>query len=168
MTPAAPPALVAGLLLATALGLAYAGFALLALTLDRNWKAVAATASGPARGPALAPPPSWTDVRASGYLLLALAFMPLLARDAVASFAIVSWVLWLGVAAALVAFTLAWRPHWLRPLASALASGPAEDRPPARDGLCGGSPPSGGSPRRVPPKRPPALARDPSHVRQES
>ncbi|MEM1044364.1 MAG: DUF3325 domain-containing protein [Bacteroidota bacterium] len=165
MTPAAPSALVAGLLLAAALGLAYAGFALLALSLDRNWKAAAATASGLARGPALAPPPTWTDMRASGYLLLALAFMPLLARDGVVSFAVVSWVLWLGVAAALVAFTLTWRPHWLWPLASALASDPAEAHPPAGDGARGVGPPSGGIPRRVPPKRPLALGRERSPTR---
>ncbi|MEM1271041.1 MAG: DUF3325 domain-containing protein [Bacteroidota bacterium] len=85
---------------------AYAGFALLALSVGRNWKKVSEDKA----------PSKWTVARVAGYGLLALALLPLLFRDEI-SFAILLWILGLSATAMAVAFTLAWRAHWLRPFA---------------------------------------------------
>ncbi|MEM1042755.1 MAG: DUF3325 domain-containing protein [Bacteroidota bacterium] len=135
-----------GLLLAAGIAVAYVGFALLALSLDRNWKKVTKAV----------PPASWTPSRAAGYVLLGLAVVPLFLRDEVVSFAIVSWVLWLGVAALAVAFTLTWQPGWLGALAGALASGPPEASPPAK------RPPGAPRPGKPPPGKPPTGKRPPT------
>ncbi|MEM1096268.1 MAG: DUF3325 domain-containing protein [Bacteroidota bacterium] len=167
-----------GALLLAGFALAYIGCALLALTLDRNWRKVTDAT----------PPTSWTLPRVAGYGLIALAIIPMLVRDEV-SFAILSWILWIGATSWAVALTLAWREGWLRPLAGVLAVGapaaqPAGRAAPARSGppaprsagarspsappgppssrpSSAGPPPSGGSPPSRPSGPPPGPSRPP-------
>lgn len=93
---------MAELLLAAAS--AWLGFACLALSQPQHWRAVTAEAQAAPPRPAL--------LRPAGYLALALALALCLARDGV-SFGSILWVLLLAVDAALVVFTLSWRPRWL-------------------------------------------------------
>ena len=101
------------LLLGTALA-AYLGFALLALTQARPWQKVVRT-----------PPPTgrWRLVlRALGGIALALSLGLALLRDG-PSFGALLWATAISLAALAVAFTLTWRPNWLRPLARLLCVG---------------------------------------------
>ena len=101
------------LLLGTALA-AYLGFALLALTQARPWQKVVQT-----------PPPTGLRLlalRALGGLALALSLGLALLRDG-PSFGALLWVTAISLAALAVAFTLTWRPNWLRPLARLLCVG---------------------------------------------
>src|SRR5687768_2602944 len=84
----------------------FLGFACLALSLPRHWRAIS--------GLALPATPTWRR-RALGYLLLVVGGGFAVLRDG-ASFGVVLAVMVLTTSAWAVAFTLAWRPHWLRPL----------------------------------------------------
>ena len=92
--------------------LAYLGFALLALGQDRNWQRVAGAAS---RTPLLI-----LLLRVVGGLALSLSLTIALLSEG-PSFGTLLWITLLSLSAIAVAFTLAWRPHWLRPLAACLA-----------------------------------------------
>lgn len=84
------------------------GFALLALSQDRNWRLVIA-----------APPPSRAGkivLRAAGSGLLALGLPLALVRDG-PGFGSLLWGTMTSVAACAVTLTLSWRPSWLKPLA---------------------------------------------------
>lgn len=106
------------ILLVLVLGACYLGFALLALSQDRNWELVTGQRDVPA-GRAVA-------LRIAGYGLLAAA-LPLalaLARDG-ASFGSILWGVGLSFAALATVATLTWRPAWLKPLARLAATGRA-------------------------------------------
>ena len=94
----------------------YLGFALLALSQDRNWELVTGQRDVPA-GRAVA-------LRIAGYGLLAAALPLALARDG-ASFGSILWGVGLSLAALATVATLTWRPAWLRPLARLAATGRA-------------------------------------------
>lgn len=87
---------------------AYLGFALLALAQARQWRRVE-TADPPkgARRAALCV--------LAGFALVASLILALL-RDG-PSFGALLWATAISLAALAVAFTLSWRPAWLRPLA---------------------------------------------------
>ena len=96
------------LLIATALA-AYLGFALLALGQARPWQRVAQT-----------PPPTGLRLlalRTLGGLALTLSLGLALLRDG-PSFGALLWATAITLAALAVAFTLTWRPKWLRPLSA--------------------------------------------------
>ncbi|MEM8609082.1 MAG: DUF3325 domain-containing protein [Myxococcota bacterium] len=88
------------------LALSYLGCATFALSQFRPWRAV---------GLGKRRPHSTGILRATGVALLSAGLAFALARDGV-EFGLLLWPLSLAVAAAGVAFTLAWRPHWLRAL----------------------------------------------------
>jgi hypothetical protein len=90
------------------------GMAWLALAMDAHWRQVRTT-QGPNRRTAI-------RLRAAGGLALALSLFLCLRADH-ASMASLVWVMMLAGAALAVAFTLAWRPRLLAPLA-AWAGGP--------------------------------------------
>jgi len=98
------------LLLLALLAAAYAGFALLALSQARHWRAVVGAAALPRRRVLV--------LRSIGGVLIALSLMLSLLRDG-ASFGSLLWATAISLAALAVAFTLAWRPRLLRPLAVA-------------------------------------------------
>ena len=113
------------LLLGTTLA-AYLGFALLALGQARPWQRVAQT-----------PPPTGLRLlalRMLGGLALTLSLGLALLRDG-PSFGALLWATAITLAALAVAFTLTWRPNWLRPLSAILlltqseASGCRSERP---------------------------------------
>lgn len=84
---------------------AYLGFALLAVSQARHWRAVSGTAE---------PPPAVKIVLrvfGAGCLLMALGLA--LLRDG-PSFGALLWATVISLAALAVAFTLSWRPSWLR------------------------------------------------------
>jgi hypothetical protein len=95
-------------LLLAIMSTAYTGFALLALSQDRNWAAVA-HASLLSRWPKLI-------LRATGYTLLAFGLWPAIWRDG-AGFGSLLWATSLSIAAVAVVLTLSWRPALLRPVA---------------------------------------------------
>jgi len=100
------------LLLLGVFAAAYAGFALLALSQGRHWGAVAGTA-----------PLCRVQIillRAIGGAMIALSLVLALMRDG-ASFGSLLWATAISLAALAVAFTLAWRPGFLRPLARCIA-----------------------------------------------
>lgn len=99
-------------LLAGIFAAACLGFALLALTQARPWQRVS-RAAPPAgvRRPAL---------RTLGGLALGLSLLLCLVRDG-PGFGALLWATAVSIAAASVAFTLTWRPAWLRPLAAAVS-----------------------------------------------
>ena len=97
-----------GLLAALAILVSYLGFALLALSQERHWCAVCGMGAGARM------PPTW---RASaGLLLQGLALLLAVCAQG-PSFGGLLWMVTVSAAAMAVAFTLAWRPTWLRPLA---------------------------------------------------
>ncbi len=90
------------------LGTAYLGFALLALGQSKHRRTVkAADLKTPFRS---------AIPRCLGALALATSLALALLRDG-PSFGALLWVTVLTAGAIAVAFTLAWRPKWLRPLA---------------------------------------------------
>lgn len=98
------------LMIVAALG-SYLGFVLLALTQERHWCAVCAA-------------PALQRVRAAwpaaaGLALQLLAFV-LSIRAQGPSFGSLLWAVMISAAAMAVAFTLAWQPRWLRPIAQLL------------------------------------------------
>lgn len=101
-------------LLVLILATSYLGFALLALSQDKNWELVTRQRHVPA-GRAL-------PLRLAGYGLLALALALALARDG-ASFGSILWVVGLSVGALATVATLTWRRDWLTPLARLAAAG---------------------------------------------
>lgn len=90
--------------------LALLGFALLALNQERHVLGVCPSVSP-------APRASGTQ-RAIGFLAI-LSSLPLCIAAQGASFGSLLWAMLLTAAAMAVAFTLTWRPHWLRPVAAA-------------------------------------------------
>jgi len=99
-----------GSLLLGVLAAAWLGFALLALSQARHWLRVAGTA-----------PPSPARVlvlRWAGGASIVLSLVLALLRDG-AGFGSLLWATAISLAALAVAFTLAWRPGVLRPLAVA-------------------------------------------------
>lgn len=108
------------LLLLFATVLAYAGFALLALSQLRHWNAVgcAARTSERQHGANGAPSAAATHrhrqgLRAAGYTVLVLTYLCTWLRDGPA-FGSLLWVLLISLAAGGVAFTLSRRPRSLR------------------------------------------------------
>jgi hypothetical protein len=84
---------------------AYGGFALLALSQRKHWTLVVGSVACPRLL-------VW-GFRAGGGALLAASFVVALLRDGV-SFGALVWSMSISVAAIAVAFTLTWRPAWLR------------------------------------------------------
>jgi hypothetical protein len=101
------------LLLAAVIATAYGGFALLALSQRKHWTLIT--------GSTMCPLSVVRGFRAGGSVLLALSFAVALWRDGV-SFGALLWSIVISVAAIAVAFTLTWRPHWLRRIATLLRS----------------------------------------------
>jgi len=97
------------LYLLTLLAAAYAGFALLALSQARHWRTVVGAAALPRRRVLV--------LRTLGGALIALSLILALMRDG-PSFGSLLWATAISLAALAVAFTLAWRPRLLRPLAA--------------------------------------------------
>jgi len=87
---------------------AYLGFALLAISQKRHWAAVAGT-TPPRRAGVI-------GLRAGGGGMLLLSLALALARDG-PSFGSLLWATAISLVALGVAFTLAWCPRMLRPLA---------------------------------------------------
>jgi len=87
---------------------AYAGFALLALSQAQHWRAVVGAVALPRR--------RVRGLRAIGGASLALSLFIAFVRDG-PSFGSLLWATAISAAALAVAFTLAWRPRMLRPLA---------------------------------------------------
>ena len=100
------------LLLFAVLGTAYIGFALLALSQRRYWRQIF-SAGAPIALPLL-------FLRGLGSLALTASLAVSLLRDG-ADYGALLWVTALSLSAMAVALTLAWRPSWLRPLASCAA-----------------------------------------------
>ncbi|MEM7435239.1 MAG: DUF3325 domain-containing protein [Myxococcota bacterium] len=101
---------IATLQLVGSFSLSYLGFACLALTQLRPWRAVGLGRQRPTR---------IRGVRALGVVSLALGLALTLARDGLA-FGLLVWPLVLANAATAVAITLTWQPRWLRGLARLL------------------------------------------------
>jgi hypothetical protein len=99
------------LLFAALLVALHVGFALLALSQARHWRAIGV-------GPPL-PRMAAIIVRAFGFALLSLALPIALWRDG-ADFGSLLWGVLLSVAACAVTLTLTWHPGWLKPLALAV------------------------------------------------
>ncbi|WP_422367440.1 DUF3325 domain-containing protein [Pelagibius sp.] len=91
---------------------AYLGFTLLALSQRRHWSAVAGTGA-PCRMQVIV-------LRGVGGAMIALSLVLALTRDG-PSFGSLLWATAISLAALAVAFTLAWRPTLLRPLARCVA-----------------------------------------------
>ena len=94
-------------MLAGAAALALLGFAWLALAMDAHWEQVHGQQGLAPAGPKL--------LRFGGGALLVASLGLCLMSDH-ASMAVLVWLMLLASAAVLVAMTLAWRPHFLRPL----------------------------------------------------
>jgi hypothetical protein len=86
----------------------YFGFALLALSQDRHWHHVEGTRH--------CPPRLVIPLRCAGFASLLLALTLALFRDG-ASFGALLWATMISMGAFAVVATLAWRAHWLRPVA---------------------------------------------------
>jgi type IV secretory pathway TrbD component len=99
------------LLLLAALGFGFGGFAALALSQERNWRAIAGGSE-----------PRVALLRGLGALLVAAGFGAALWREDDAGFGLVLGVVLLSVQALAVVATLAWRPAALRRFASPLAA----------------------------------------------
>lgn len=87
------------------------GFALLALSQDRNWRLVVA-----------APPLSRVakiTLRIAGYTLLAFGLSLALWRDG-PGFGSLMWGTLISLAACAVTMILSWRAHWMTPLVSVI------------------------------------------------
>jgi len=102
------------LLLLALLVAAYAGFALLALSQARHWRIVIGDVALPRRRVRV--------LRTLGGALIALSLILALVRDG-PSFGSLLWATAISVAALAVAFTLAWRPRWLRLATKQISNG---------------------------------------------
>ena len=89
----------------------YLGFVFLALAQEQHWRAVCTT---PALQRARA---AWPAAAGLALQLLALV---LALRAQGPSFGSLLWAVMISAAAMAVAFTLAWQPRWLRPIAQLL------------------------------------------------
>ncbi len=101
------------LLFSALLGSLVIGFALLALSQDRNWRLLN-----------VGPSPSSSAkviLRMVGYGLLALAMPFAVWRDSF-GFGALMWRTMSSVAACAITLTLSWRPHWLTSLAYMICS----------------------------------------------
>lgn len=98
--------MVEDLLAVLALLCSYLGFALLALSQERHWCAVCGM------GVDAQTPPAWRAI--TGLILQGVALLLLVCAQG-PSFGGLLWMVMVSVAAIAVAFTLAWRPTWLRP-----------------------------------------------------
>jgi hypothetical protein len=96
-------------LLALVFAAVYCGFAALALCQARPWKR--------AMGEGSCPKPLVWRLRTAGYGLLALGLVLALQRDG-SSFGALLWSIAVSIGAMAVAFTLTWRPAWLRVVAA--------------------------------------------------
>ncbi|MEQ1807419.1 MAG: DUF3325 domain-containing protein [Burkholderiaceae bacterium] len=94
-----------GWLFAGAVVCIYVGFAWLALAMDAHWVQ--------AQGPQPARPPSPNFLRGLGTAALLLSLVLCLLADT-AAIAPLVWAMALAAGACAVAFTLTWRPRWLR------------------------------------------------------
>jgi hypothetical protein len=94
------------LLLVAIFSTAYLSFALFALSQVRHWRVVFDKALPTQREVLL--------LRSLGILMLSISLALSLVRDGV-SFGSLLWITMIGMAALVVALTLAWRPRWLRP-----------------------------------------------------
>ena len=101
-----------GLLLMAALGTAYVGFALLALSQKQRWRQFS-HADAPRALPLF-------FLRGLGGLALVASLVVSLLRDG-PDYGALLWVTVLSLSAMAVAFTLTWRANWLRPLAACAA-----------------------------------------------
>jgi len=99
------------LLLLALLVAAYVGFALLALSQAQHWRAVVGDAALSRRRVLV--------LRTLGAALIALSLILALMRDG-PSFGSLLWATAISLAALGVAFTVAWRPRWLRVFARVL------------------------------------------------
>lgn len=97
------------LMLTAALLCALAGAAWLALSMESHWRQV--------RGEQAAASGTVQLLRVLGFLALGAALLICLRVDH-ASMAVLVWIMALAAAALVVAFTLAWRPRLLAPLAA--------------------------------------------------
>lgn len=88
------------------------GFALLALSQDRNWRLVAVAAPPLSRSRKIA-------LRIAGYALLALGLSLALWRDG-PGFGSLMWGTLISLAACAITMVLSWRAHWMTPLASVI------------------------------------------------
>lgn len=113
-----PEALTIGkpLLLAAALLLSTCGLGWLALAMDAHWQQV--------RGDPVAGRGTVRLLRALGAAALLLALGLCLQADH-ATMAVLVWVMALAGSALLIAFSLSWRPRWLRPLVAWVRPGSA-------------------------------------------
>jgi hypothetical protein len=100
------------LLLVAAMVLCVSGMAWLALAMDVHWKQVSTGAQ---------PPQAVRGLRILGYAALAGSLACCLAVDH-PSMASLVWIMLLAGSALTIAFTLSWRPHWLRVFAVPFAS----------------------------------------------
>lgn len=91
--------------LVSAMTASYLGFGCLALSLRQHWKDV--THEPPLR------PASVATLRVIGYTAIASTLVLTVLRDG-PGFGSVLWVLLLTASATAIAFTLTWRPSWLR------------------------------------------------------
>lgn len=107
--------------LTTAGVLSFSGMAWLALAMDVHWGQVM-------HRDARAVAPRRRLLRALGAGALLLSLLACLAADR-PSMAVLVWTLLLTGAALGVAFTLTWRPHWLRPWAGSASLNPTNVRP---------------------------------------
>jgi hypothetical protein len=99
------------LLLSALMVALYVGFALLALSQARHWRAI-----GP--GSRL-PRTAIVMLRVLGFALLAASLPIALRRDGT-DFGSLVWGVLLSLSACALTFTLSWRPQWLKPLAQAI------------------------------------------------
>ncbi len=89
----------------------YVGFALLALSQVRHWRAIGLDSRLPRTAMAV--------LRVLGFALLA-ASLPIALWCDGTDFGSLVWGVLLSLSACAVAFTLSWRPQWLKPLAQAV------------------------------------------------
>ncbi|MFT3954511.1 MAG: DUF3325 family protein [Piscinibacter sp.] len=101
-------------LLAVALLLSTCGLGWLALAMESHWQQV--------RGDPAAGRGTVQLLRVLGAAALLLALLLCLRADH-ATMAVLVWVMALAASALLIAFSLSWRPRWLRPLVAWLRPG---------------------------------------------
>lgn len=114
-----PEALTQALLLALALGASVLGMAWLALAMDVHWAQL--------RGAQPLRAATRRVLRGVAVSALVASLIVCLRADH-ATMAVLVWVMALAAGALLVAFTLAWRPHWLAPLVAWAPPSDLEDR----------------------------------------